>query len=161
MRSRTTTHSRNRSLSRLWVLAAAVAASGLLLGGSPARAGDFKDGFQDQLGRIAAFQVVNAGRFLLTARLHPYGPPHDHYRPPAARDWRHDRRHHRRHDWRDEWSHRRFHRRHQSHHRHANGRWVVGHYHAADDPCGYELTSYSRNGGASDRYVTERYERRR
>ena len=157
MRSRTTTRSRNRSLSRLWVLGAAIAAGGLLLGGSPARAGDFKDGFQDQLGRIAAFQVVNAGHFLLTAGLHPYGRPHDHYRRPPARDRWHDRRHH----WRHEWRHERLHRSHQSHHRHANGRWVAGHDHAADEPCRYELTSYSHYGGASDRYVTERYERRR
>ena len=153
MRSRTTTRSRNRSLSRLWVLGAAIAAGGLLLGGSPARAGDFKDGFQDQLGRIAAFQVVNAGHFLLTAGPHPHGPPQDHYRPPPARD--------RRHAWRHHWRHERLHRRHRSHHRHANGRWVVGHHHAADKPCGYELTSYSRYGGASDRYVYKSYERRR
>ena len=157
MRSRTTTRSKNRSLLRLWVLGAAVAAGGLLLAGSPARAGDFKDGFQDQLGRIAAFQVVNAGHFLLTAGLQPYGPPHDSYRPPAARDWRRDRRHHRRNDW----LHERFHRTHRSHHRHANGRWVAGYGHASYEPCGYELASHSRNGGASDRYAYERYERRR
>ena len=157
MRSRTTTHSKNRSLLRLWVLGAAVAAGGLLLAGSPARAGDFKDGFQDQLGRIAAFQVVNAGHFLLTAGLQPYGPPHDHYRPPAARDWRHERRQHRR----DAWLHERFHRAHQSHHRHANGRWVAGYDHASYEPCGHEVAAYYRNGGTPDRYAYERYERRR
>lgn len=148
MRSRTTIRSGNRSLPRLWLLGAAVAAGGLLLASSPARAGDFKDGFQDQLGRIAAFQVARAGHVLLTVGLDPYAHhrfrhlDRHTYRRAAHRDWRHARRH-------------------RLHRRNARGHRVVEHFHAPDAPCGYEIADAGRLRYAGEATIYERYERRR
>ena len=49
----------------MW-LAVAALVGGWIGGAAPARAGDFEDGFEDQLGRIAAVSVVRFGAFLLT-----------------------------------------------------------------------------------------------
>jgi len=43
------------------------------LAAAPARAGDFEDGFEDQLGRIAAVSVVRFGAFLIQGAFQ--GPP--------------------------------------------------------------------------------------
>ena len=151
MHSRTTTKSGIRSRPRLWVLGAAVAAAGLLLAGSPARAGDFKDCFQDPLARIAAFQLARAGHVLLTVGLDPYARHHTRY------DTRHRYRPAVRHGWR----HARLHRRHRLHQRNARGYRVLEHFHAPGEPCGYEDADTGRHRYASEAYVYERYERRR
>jgi hypothetical protein len=68
----------------------------LLLGASPASAGDeFEDGFKDELGRIAAHEAVGAGRQILATILlgapprvvaapapYPVAPPPVAYYPP-------------------------------------------------------------------------------
>ena len=62
---------RSRSGRAAGVVAASVL-SGAMLVGAPAHAGnDFTNGFEDQLGRIAAVQVVRIGQVLLGAGLHP------------------------------------------------------------------------------------------
>lgn len=87
----------------------AFAAGALLLGASPARAGgEFEDGFEDQLGRIAAVEVVRFGKAILFGGLDPYahrgrvrraGPPprivHRHHDPyPRTRIVRYRGRRH-------------------------------------------------------------------
>ena len=62
----------------------AIAATGIF-SAQPAQAkNDFANGFEDQLGRIAAYQAVSFGKFVLSG-----GAIHSHYRPAV-----HHRRHH-------------------------------------------------------------------
>jgi hypothetical protein len=142
MRSPMTTSSKRRRLARPGVRVAIVAAAGLMLASAPARAGDFKDGFQDQLGRIAAVQVVNAGQLLLAAGLVPWGALRAPYGPPPLYDGR-------------------FHRWHPRPPRHGYGPGLHGHDHAPDATCGAAPSGYDYGGGTSGRYVYERYDWRR
>ena len=107
------TSSRARGLA----IACAVAIAGVgVVGAAPAQAeNDFANGFEDQLGRIAAHQVVNLGAFILSGgyyhpqaqvRHAPYGYRHADpyaygYRHPTPRKHyrkhKHHRRHHRKH----------------------------------------------------------------
>ena len=108
-----------------WTGALAVLA--LALGAaSPAQAGRFGDGFEDELGRIAAHAAVGAGVHLLhhataphyveTHVVHRYPRPHyrPHYRPhpPRHGHWKH--RGHRHGHWK--------HRGHRHHYRHDHRR---------------------------------------
>jgi hypothetical protein len=69
---------RARGIGALAVLAAAVA----LIAAGPAQArNEFKNGFEDQLGRIAAVGAVNLGLHVLSGGAY-YGPPAVAYYPP-------------------------------------------------------------------------------
>lgn len=83
------------------MLLAAVAAVGLLGAKSAEAKNDFANGFEDQLGRIAAYEAVSFGKFVLSGGTH-YGArpvlysPRSHHRSPwhrryRDRDDRHDR----------------------------------------------------------------------
>ncbi len=75
------------------VILSAASVAALLVGTSTAHAGDeFKDAFEHQLGRIAAFQVAHLGRAVLFGATHdaPYWRARYHHRYPA-RYHRHDR----------------------------------------------------------------------
>lgn len=64
----------------------ALVSGALLFAASPAQArNDFKNGFQDQLGRIAAFEVVRAGKYVLFGGYAPYYAPHWRFRPVVHR----------------------------------------------------------------------------
>lgn len=66
-----------------WIAALAVL-GGAMGVGAPARAGnDFANGFEDQLGRLAAIQVVRFGQLLLTGGVAPH--PHGHHWAGHAR----------------------------------------------------------------------------
>jgi hypothetical protein len=82
-------------------LAALLACAALGLAAAPARAGnEFKNGFEDQIGRLLAFQVFQAGQVILGAPGYGYGyawavrpAPRPLYPP---RHWHHAHRHPRR-----------------------------------------------------------------
>ena len=66
----------------------AIAATGIF-SAQPAQAkNDFANGFEDQLGRIAAYEAVSFGKFVISG-----GAIHPHYRPAVHRHRRHH--HHR------------------------------------------------------------------
>ncbi len=126
-------------------LAAAAIAAFLLAGttAAPAQAdSNFEHGFEDQLGRILAFEAVNLGKHLLFQGVsHPYRGTHhrsydrgDHHRYVHYGDhrghgrhyWESRRRHHapRRDHWRDRDRHRGDHRREHHHDRYCRSRHV-------------------------------------
>jgi hypothetical protein len=79
---------RNRSSRRVFASFLATVALACL-GASPAKArGEFADGFEDQLGRIVAFQVARVGGLILTGG--------HHHHPHVRAAYRHTpwRRHH-------------------------------------------------------------------
>ena len=104
----------------MWPLAAAAIGAFLLVGttAAPAQAGSgFEHGFEDQLGRIFAFEAVNLGKHVLFQGVsHPYRGSHhrsyyrsnrsDHHRNVRYEGhqghgkhyWKSQRRHHKRHD---------------------------------------------------------------
>jgi hypothetical protein len=105
----------------------------LLLQGAPAPAradSNFERGFEDQMGRILAYEAVNLGKHILVRGvLHPYpavyhggNPSYGGYQPYMSYGgddhhdrWRGDRHHWRRHDHdRGYWG--RGHRKHGHHH---------------------------------------------
>jgi len=72
----------------LRVFAAALALAAVVAGGAaPARANnDFQNGFEDQLGRIAAYSVTALGVRILTGGYYPavaYSPPPVYVAPPV------------------------------------------------------------------------------
>jgi hypothetical protein len=65
-------------------IAAALAAAVALFAAGPAQArNEFQNGFEDQLGRIAAVGAVNLGLHVLSGGAY-YGPPAVAYYPPPA-----------------------------------------------------------------------------
>jgi hypothetical protein len=82
-------------------LAALAIGAALGLAASPARAGnEFKNGFEDQIGRLLAFEVFHAGHLILGAPVYRSVTvvrpvPRPVY---VARSWRHGHRHHHHHD---------------------------------------------------------------
>jgi hypothetical protein len=96
------------------LIALTVFACAALFAAAPAQAGgEFRDGFEDQLGRLAALEVFHVGHVLLTGHAAPsyavhYVPYEVHYAPPQ----RHQHyKHHHKHP-----------RHHVAHHRHHHGR---------------------------------------
>jgi hypothetical protein len=85
-----------------------------LFAAAPAQAGgEFRDGFEDQLGRLAALEVFHVGHVLLTGHAAPtYGVHYVPYEVRYAPQQRHHRhyKHHRKHPGR-----------HVGHHRHHHG----------------------------------------
>ena len=91
-----------REAARRPLVALAVLACAALFAAAPARAGgEFRDGFEDQLGRLAAFEVFHLGHVLLQGYPGPvyavhYAPrpaPHHHHGHPG-RHLGHHRKHH-------------------------------------------------------------------
>ena len=134
-------HSRRRAV---WPLVLATVGAFVLVGTSatPAQAdSNFERGFEDQMGRILAYEAVNLGKHaLFQGVVQPYhgyrddhrysrrddrhrqgkhftrydrgrGPSHDHWQRHDADHWRHYR-----HEQRQHYSHR---VRHHRHHRHC------------------------------------------
>ena len=94
MGSRISTRRSVSSRRRLARVAVAAVLGGSLLAASPALArNDFQNGFEDQLGRIAAYHAVSVGRHLLLGGLvfHPY---QGHYRYQRRTPWRRPHRGH-------------------------------------------------------------------
>ena len=121
----------SRQINRVHALSltGALAALGLVLtAAAPAEAGRFGDGFEDELGRIAAHAAVGAGFHLLHHVTAPHyvethvvhGPRH--YGPrPHYRSHRHDHKHHyRKHHYRGH--HGKHHYRHRGRH-YERGHW--------------------------------------
>jgi hypothetical protein len=88
----------NRHRRRAWrtALAALAVCAGVgLVTASPARAdNDFRNGFEDQLGRLLAWEVFRVGHVVLQGGYPYYAPehrarPHPRHRPR----WRHDDHH--------------------------------------------------------------------
>lgn len=94
MRQKTSNRAVRRGL--VAIAAAGLVGSAVLFGAAPARANnEFKNGFEDQLGRIAAVGAVNFGLSVLSGGYYPaypavvpvpvapvyYTPPPVYYRP--------------------------------------------------------------------------------
>jgi hypothetical protein len=95
-----------------------VIACAALFMAAPAQAGgEFRDGFEDQLGRLAALEVFHLGHILLAGHASPYYEmryAQVHYVPYEVRYAPHHQHHHYKH-------HHKHPRHHVGHHRHHHG----------------------------------------
>ncbi len=81
-----------RRAARRPLIALAVFAGAALFAAAPAQAGgEFRDGFEDQLGRLAALEVFHLGHTLLASHAAPYYEVH--YVPQPRHHQKHPGRH--------------------------------------------------------------------
>ena len=133
-----------RRAARRPLIALAVFACAALFAAAPAQAGgEFRDGFEDQLGRLAALEVFHLGHVLLAGHAAPYYEVH--YVPQPR--YHHYKRHHKHHG--------RHHYKHPGRH--------LGHYrHHCAERCAIHDSRGSHRGhhAAAERRAYRRHEHR-
>ena len=132
-----------RRAARRPLIALTVFACAALFAAAPAQAGgEFRDGFEDQLGRLAALEVFHMGHVLLTG--HAASTHTVHYVPYEVR-YAPQHRHHR----------------HYKHHHKHPGRHVGHHRHHRDGRCDAHLGRGLHRGHHARAAVAERRDPRR
>jgi hypothetical protein len=102
-----------------------VFACAALFAAAPAQAeGEFRDGFEDQLGRLAALEVFHLGHILLAGHAAPYHGVHYVPQPRYYHYGHHYKRHHK-HHYRHHYKHP---GRHLGHYRQHHGARYDAHY---------------------------------
>ena len=147
-------HSRRRAV---WPLVLATVGAFVLVGttATPAQAdSNFERGFEDQMGRILAYEAVNLGKHVLFQGVfQPYPGHGDHHRYSRHDDQRRHGRHFTRYDrgrgpshdhWKrydaDAWRHYRHERRHDRHERRHYRRYTRHHRH--DRHCRHQVSHH-------------------